>query len=123
MFTEEERKAGREWEGGKVVPNGQRIPSFQRKVLGIPGGSAVKKSACNAGDTGWIPESGRSPGVGNGNPLQASCLENPWTEEPAGLQFMGSQSQTQPRTSTKQSTNHTSYQLDSETHKLSYNSC
>ena len=34
------------------------------------------KSACNAGDSGLIPESGRSPGGGNGNPLQYSCLEN-----------------------------------------------
>ena len=35
-----------------------------------------------------------SPGEGNGNPLQYSCLENPWTEEPGGLQSMGLQSQT-----------------------------
>ena len=37
-------------------------------------GSAGKESACNAGDTGVIPGSGRSPGEGNGNPLQYSCL-------------------------------------------------
>ena len=42
-----------------------------------PGGSEVKESACNAGDLGSIPGSGRSPGEGNGNPLQYSCLENP----------------------------------------------
>ena len=42
-----------------------------------PGGSEVKASACNAGDLGSIPGSGRSPGEGNGNPLQHSCLENP----------------------------------------------
>ena len=36
-----------------------------------------KASACNAGDLGLIPGSGRSPGEGNGNPLQHSCLENP----------------------------------------------
>ena len=36
-----------------------------------------KASACNAGDLGSIPESERSPGEGNGNPLQYSCLENP----------------------------------------------
>ena len=41
-----------------------------------PGGSAVKVSACQAGDVGSIPESGRSPGEGNGNLLQYSCLEN-----------------------------------------------
>ena len=40
-------------------------------------GSKVKASACNVGDLGLIPGSGRSPGEGNGNPLQYSCLENP----------------------------------------------
>ena len=43
----------------------------------FPGGSAIKASAWNAGDPGSIPGSGRSPGEGNGNPLQYSCLENP----------------------------------------------
>ena len=41
------------------------------------GGSEVKASACNVGDLGSIPGSGRSPGGGNGNPLQYSCLQNP----------------------------------------------
>ena len=45
--------------------------------MGFPGGSEVKESACNEGDIGSIPGSGRSPGEGNGNPLQYSCLENP----------------------------------------------
>ena len=45
--------------------------------LGFPGGLEVKASTCNAGDLGSIPGSGRSPGEGNGNPLQYSCLENP----------------------------------------------
>ena len=45
--------------------------------LGFPGGSEVKVSACSAGDLGSIPELGRSPGEGNGSPLQYSCLENP----------------------------------------------
>ena len=44
---------------------------------GFPGGSQVKASAWNAGDPGSIPEFGRSPGEGNGNPLQYSRLENP----------------------------------------------
>ena len=44
--------------------------------MGFPGGSDGKESACSAGDLGSIPESGRSPGEGNGNPLQYSCLEN-----------------------------------------------
>ena len=41
------------------------------------GGSDGKESTCNAGDLGSISGSGRSPGEGNGNPLQYSCLENP----------------------------------------------
>ena len=44
---------------------------------GFPGGAEVKASACNVGDLGSIPGLGRSPGEGNGNPLQYSCLENP----------------------------------------------
>ena len=51
--------------------------STGKYVYGFPGGSEVKASACNAGDLGSIPGSGRSPGEGNGNPLQYSCLENP----------------------------------------------
>ena len=47
-----------------------------RNIWGFPGGSDGKASACNAGDLGSIPELGRSPGEGNGNPLQYSCLEN-----------------------------------------------
>ena len=51
---------------------------FLYSVLGgFPGGSEVKVSACKAGDPGSIPGSGRSPGEGNGNPLQYACLENP----------------------------------------------
>ena len=45
--------------------------------LGFPGGSEVKASACNVGDLGSIPGPGSSPGEGNGNPLEYSCLENP----------------------------------------------
>ena len=47
-----------------------------RGQVGIPGGSDGKESSCNAGDLGSIPGSGRSPGEGNGYPLQYSCLEN-----------------------------------------------
>ena len=46
-------------------------------TLGFPCSSVGKESACNAGDPGSIPGLGRSPGEGNGNPLQYSCLENP----------------------------------------------
>ena len=57
-------------------------------------GSVVKNLPANAGhawDVGSIPGFGRSPGGGNGNPLQYSCLEIPWTEEPGRLQSTGSQ--------------------------------
>ena len=59
--------------------------------MDFPGGSDGKESAYNVGDPGSIPGSGRYPGEGSGNPLQYSCLENSMTEEPGGLQSMGSQ--------------------------------
>ena len=46
-------------------------------LIAVSGGSEDKASACNTGDLGSIPGLGRSPGEGNGNPLQYSCLENP----------------------------------------------
>ena len=49
---------------------------FMYNYQGFPGGSVGKESACNAGDMGLIPGLGRSPGGGNGNPLQYSGLEN-----------------------------------------------
>lgn len=49
---------------------------FELLLWGFPGGSNSKKSACNAGYLSLIPASGRSPGEGNGNPLQYSCLED-----------------------------------------------
>ena len=51
-----------------------------RPLMGFPGGSEVKASACNAGDGDSIPGSGRSPGEENYNPLHYSCLENPVDE-------------------------------------------
>ena len=45
--------------------------------LGFPGGSDGRESSCNVEDLGSIPGLGRSPGVGHGNALQYSCLENP----------------------------------------------
>ena len=45
--------------------------------ISFPDSSVGKESAYNTGDLGSIPRSGRSPGEGNGNPLQYSCLENP----------------------------------------------
>ena len=52
------------------------LPAFLL-TLYFPDSSDGKESACNAGDLGSIPVSGRSPGEGNGNQLQYSCLENP----------------------------------------------
>ena len=73
------------------------------RLLGLPGDSVVKNMSADAGDTGnvgFLPGSGRSPRVGNGNPLQNSCWEIPWTEEPDWLESLLSQSQ-------KQLTSHT----------------
>ena len=60
---------------------------------GFPRGSMVKNTPANAGDlrnAGWIPGLGRSPGGGSGNPVSLAW-KTPWTEEPGGLQSMGSQ--------------------------------
>ena len=57
----------------------------------------IKNPPANAGttrDAGWIPGLGRSPGGGNDSPLKYNTGIIPWTEEPGGLQFMISQSQT-----------------------------
>ena len=62
--------------------------------LGFPDGAVVKNLPSKAGDTrdlGWIPVLGTSPGEGNGNLLQYSCLGNPMVIEPGGLQSLGSQ--------------------------------
>ena len=56
------------------------------RKIGFLGSSVIKNVPANAGDVGSIHGSGRSPGEGNGNPLQYSCLENPMTEEPGRLQ-------------------------------------
>ena len=88
-----------------VSDDSKRIQPFIHMYLfspqGLPWWLRGKESAGSAGaagDLGSIPESGRSPGKGNGNPLQHSCLENPidrgdspWTKEPGRLQTMGSQ--------------------------------
>ena len=62
---------------------------LKQHTQGFPGGSDGKESACSAGDPGSIPGWGRSPGDGNGNPLQ--WIRTPWTEEPGRLQSMGLQ--------------------------------
>ena len=57
----------------------------------FPGGSDYKMSAYNSGDQGSIPGSGRSPGEGNGYPLQYSCLKNPMDGGACRVQSMESQ--------------------------------
>ena len=79
---------------------GSRILQFMKNsaaklpglgIMDFPDGSD-RESACNVGDPGLALGSGRSPGEGNGNPLQYSCLESPMDrEEPGRLQSMGSQ--------------------------------
>ena len=63
-----------------VIPGSRLSLSVRnqaRVCLGFPGGSDGKESACNAGEWGSIPGSGRFPREGNGYPLQYSCLESP----------------------------------------------
>ena len=62
--------------GGREVEEGGNIRIPVADSI-FPIGSADKESACNTGDVSSIPGSGRSPGEGNGNPLQHTCLENP----------------------------------------------
>ena len=69
--------------------------------MGFPHSSVGKESACSAGDLGSIPGSGRSPGEGNGNPLQYSCLENPmdrgvWQATTHGVARVGHDLATKP---------------------------
>ena len=59
-----------------VTPNDLSIFLKYGVLMGFPGGSEGKESACNSEDLGSIPGLGRSPGGGHGNPLQYSCLEN-----------------------------------------------
>ena len=58
--------------------------------MSFPGGSNSKESACDVGDLGSIPGSGRSSGKGNGNPLSIFAWRILWTEEPGRIQPIGS---------------------------------
>ena len=64
---------------GETMETGRNFILRSSKIMALlfPGGSDGKASAYNAGDLSSIPGSGRSPGDGNGSPLQYSCLENP----------------------------------------------
>ena len=67
--------------GAKIHLSPTLGKSLKDSLEGFPGGSDSKESACRAGDLGSIPKSGGSPGGGQGNPLQYSCLENPMDRE------------------------------------------
>ena len=84
MMRSSERGSSRlEWEKGNPPSGETNSPAIPRSCLGqatshlTESGSDSKECACNVGDSGSIPGSGRSPGEGNGYPLQYSCLENP----------------------------------------------
>ena len=63
---------------------------MEKRIGGFPGGSVVENLPASAGDMGSVPESGGSPGGGNGNPLQYSCLGNPMDKRsPAGCSSWG----------------------------------
>ena len=64
---------------------------LKTETEGFPDGSKSKESACNVGDPGSIPGSGRSLVEGNGNPLQYSYWKIPWTEEPGLVQLSWTQ--------------------------------
>ena len=101
------REMGGMWEKNNCVRDSN---------VGFPRGSVIKNLPANAGatgDAGLIPGSGRSPGVGNGNPLQYSCWETPWTEKPGRLQSMGSQ-----RIRHSYTTEHTSISIVQQSRKF-----
>ena len=60
-------------------------------LWGLPGDSDGKESTCNEKDPGSVPELGRSPGEGNDYPLSILAWRIFWTEDPGGIQSMGSQ--------------------------------
>ena len=74
-----------------VMKQLKSINAYFSDVQGFSCGSAGKESACNAGDLGSIHGLERSPGEGNGNPLQYSCLENPMDREAWWATVQGSQ--------------------------------
>ena len=79
QLDNQKEKKGRQYMTGKRVRKafwGNNDPNLPNMIK-LPGGSVVKNLPANAGEIGLIPVSGRSPGEGNGNPLQYSCLGNP----------------------------------------------
>ena len=77
-----------------MYSTGNEYVLYDHFIWSFPGDSAVRNLPANARDTGLIPGLGRSPGEGNGTPVQYSCWEICWTEEPGRLQSVGWQNQT-----------------------------
>ena len=75
----------------RLMGDGGAVQGLAWNHVGLPWWLFGKESACNAGDLGSIPGSGRSPEGGNGNPFQYSCRENHMDRGASGLQSMGSQ--------------------------------
>ena len=77
LFFQTEKSENVPTNSFKVNTKFKNIFNYLLLAYGFLGGSEVKASASNVRDLGLVPESGRSLGEGNGNPLQYSCLENP----------------------------------------------
>ena len=100
QLAQVQRILGTSLMGNRIFTQSQSLPWT------FPNGSVVKNLPANAGDMGSIHGSGRSPGEGNGNPLQYSCLGKPWTEEPGRLQFMAGSQKNQTQLSDWTTTKH-----------------
>ena len=82
---------------GRILDSSQQNPlqliykerDLFKSSLGLPRWLSGKELTCQAGDMGSVPVLGRSPGEGNGNPLQYSCLEIPWMEKPGRFTVHG----------------------------------
>ena len=76
LFQENTLKGSKTLNMKSLFPRGRSLIEKEFKSLDLPGGSEGKESACNAGDPGSIPGSGKFPWEGHGTPLQYFCLEN-----------------------------------------------
>ena len=90
----------------RIKLKAKRKKGNNKENTGLPRWLSGKESSCQAGDAGLIPVSERSPGEGNGNPLQFFAWEIPWTEVPGGLQSMELQ-KSQTRLSNETTNNNT----------------
>ena len=77
------------WRPNSFTLRAQSTEETYTENQGFPGGSVIKNSPANAGDKGSVSGLGRSPGGGNGNPLQYSCLGNPMDHSPPGYSVHG----------------------------------